>query len=97
MCVRGLAQPMLSHVDPLPVTWPQIRERDAALASEGEVWQQQISGLQQELEVRDSDYKKRMAALEQQYRDQVDNLEAELETARDELTDLHEQHNNNAK
>ena len=75
----------------------QIRERDAALASEGDVWQQQISSLQEELEVRDADYKKRMAALEQQYRDQIDNMEKELETAHEELRDLHQQQASNAK
>ncbi len=61
------------------------------------MWQQQIAGLQEELEVRDADYKKRMAALEQQYRDQVDNLERELDTAHEELRDLHQQQANHAK
>ena len=41
--------------------------------------------------MRDSDYKKRMAGLEQQYRDQVEKLEKELDATHGELEGLHEQ------
>ncbi len=71
--------------------YSQIRERDTANSSEVAKWEEEISSLHEELEVRDSDYKKRMAGLEQQYRDQVEKLEKELDATHGELEGLHEQ------